>query len=729
MSNPISNNSMPAAQTALSPFPQRKAAQALNEGPRWNISVLDSLKRHWTISIPVSVLMLAIGGFILVKKSNPVYSSHSVVYVSPKFPKLLSGDSELDRPYDSYVQDEVHTVTRYDIIADAIAKLPYSIRHKTGPASPQEVQQIQNALVIGRIGSTYQVSIGLTGRKPEGLAETVNAVTDTYLDKAKNEEFYGRDERLNSLKQQKERLQKELDARMAEQAQLMQELGIAKISETEGTGNPNDIIRMRLGDELATARMQREAAEAQLAMMLNAGDAGLPSVLEGAADQAIAADPGLSSVRTTLNARRLTLVAEMRDLKPGHPIYQRDRDELASIDAQINDLRMKTAATIKTKLRAEVTRTRAIELQLSQELAQQIQNATSAIPKFQKVTDLGSEIDRLQKGYAAVDERIRDLELESNAPGSVHMFSRALPPLGPEKSKFQMYVAVLLCCCLISGISIPVVIDLLDSRIYTANDVERVLGFHPIGVLLKEDEFSSELASEYYFRLAAGIDQAIRTAGARTFVFTSLATGNGTSTIVERLSKSLNSLHIKTLTITASGVDGRGIYSNDSRPRFDLALRGRAKQDKVQPALFALHSEVSEQEIPDSNFMSRASHQSDKKYDAILIDANPLLFSANTEYLARIADATVLILESSTAKKQQLHRAARLLERLDVPGVAVVLNKIGLERADQALRYDLREYEQRSQQKHNSSDRKHSLRQRPTAVPEQTEEQEKVETI
>jgi polysaccharide biosynthesis transport protein len=729
MSNPISNNSMPAPQPSLSPFPQRKVAQAPGEEARWNVNVLNSLKRHWVVSVFVSVLLLFVGGFVLIKKSNPVYSSHSVVYVSPKFPKLLSGDSELDRPYDSYVQDEVHTVTRYDIIADAIAKLPFSVRHKTGPASPSEIQALQNALVVGRIGSTYQVSIGLHGPTPDGLAETVNAVTDTYLEKAKNEEFYGRDERLTSLNQEKDRLQKELDSRMAEQAELMQELGIAKISETEGTGNPNDIIRMKLGDEFATARMQREAAEAQLAMMLKAGDSGLPSVLEGAADQAIAADPGLASVKTTLNARRMALTGEMRDLKPGHPIYQKDRDELASIDTQLNDLRMKAAASIKTKLRGEVARTRAIELELGRELTQRTHNATSAIPRFQRVADLGSEIDRLQKGYAAVDERIRDLELESNAPGSVHVFSRALPPLGPEKSKFQMYVAGLICLCLISGISLALAIDLLDSRIYTAGDVERTVGFHPIGVLLKEDEFSSELAAEYYFRLAAGIDQAIRTAGARTFVFTSLATGSGTSTIVERLSKNLSSLHYRTLTIRASGVDGREIHSNESPPRFDLALRNRTKQEELQHASFVPHSEVPGQEASDPNLSARAYQQADKKYDVILIDASPLLFSANTEYLARISDATVLILESSTAKKQQLNRAARLLERLNVPGVAVVLNKIGLKRADSALRCDLLEYEQRRQQQQDSRPRQHSLRQRSTAVQSETEDQQSVESV
>jgi CO dehydrogenase nickel-insertion accessory protein CooC1 len=68
--------------------------------------------------------------------------------------------------------------------------------------------------------------------------------------------------------------------------------------------------------------------------------------------------------------------------------------------------------------------------------------------------------------------------------------------------------------------------------------------------------------------------------------------------------------------------------------------------------------------------------------------------SANTEYLARVVDATVLVVKAGTTTRQQLHRAARLLERLQVAGVAVVLNKIHLERADRDFRKELRGFEQ-----------------------------------
>jgi Mrp family chromosome partitioning ATPase len=101
-----------------------------------------------------------------------------------------------------------------------------------------------------------------------------------------------------------------------------------------------------------------------------------------------------------------------------------------------------------------------------------------------------------------------------------------------------------------------------------------------------------------------------------------------------------------------------------------------------------------EPEAPAPNAVMRTLHHSGEQHDVILVDANPLPISAHTESLTRVCDATVLVLRSGTTTKQELDRAARLLERLEVAGVAVVLNKIGLERADGALKKELRIYEQ-----------------------------------
>jgi hypothetical protein len=251
--------------------------------------------------------------------------------------------------------------------------------------------------------------------------------------------------------------------------------------------------------------------------------------------------------------------------------------------------------------------------------------------------------------------------------------------------------------------------DLLDNRIFTAQDVEQVMGFYPLGVLLDSREFRREISGEYYLRLAAGVDHAVRNAGARVFLFTSPAHGSGTSTIVKELSEQLRNLELRTQTIVASATEGLEFTAANVSWRSQLLLQRRNKTDEIRLAalapITASHNRAeygAGQEKPTLNSVLQGLHHANEQYDVILIDASPLPISAHTEYLARVSDVTVLVVKSSTTTKKELDRAARLLERLDVAGVAVVLNKVSRERADRALKMELSSYEQSYRQRRST---------------------------
>ena len=79
-------------------------------------------------------------------------------------------------------------------------------------------------------------------------------------------------------------------------------------------------------------------------------------------------------------------------------------------------------------------------------------------------------------------------------------------------------------------------------------------------------------------------------------------------------------------------------------------------------------------------------------YNTILVAADPLFTSAYTEHFTRIADGTVLIVDSGRTTKEELARAARLLERLKIKGIAIVLTGITEKRADDDIARTLHEY-------------------------------------
>ena len=692
MLNSASDNSTHETSMILRSFPRRQNFPSVQKR---KLNVIASVRRHWAVSLIVFFVILGSGLFILWKMARPVYDSQSVVYISPKFPTVLNNNSEVELPYDSYFQQQIQTVTRYDIIHDAIASLPYSARHRSGPVLPSEMESLLKDLIVKRVGTSYEMSVGLSGPSPHGLAEIVNAVTNTYIERAKNPQFYGVGDRLKTLNQEKQRLQTAIDKSLAEKAHLMEQLGVATTTTQVGTTNPYDATSTAVRTELATARMQRETAEAELEALLRKNTPGNSNALDVAGKEAIAADPGLAAMWSALSSRRAALLQEMTGLRPDHPVYQKDKDNLASTDTIMNDLKQQAVQEVQNKLRQDVERARMVELKLTKELEEKTNSATSAAPKYLRATELGPEIDSLQKSLEAIDNRIRDLDLESSSPGSIHVSTKALTPASPERSKLPIFALAVLMISLTIATAVPVGMDFLDHRIYTPRDVEQVVGFHPIGVLVDEDRFPGEVAGEYYFRLAAGIDHAVRSSGARIFLFTSAAHGAGTSTVVRKLSEQLRSLHLRTRTMTAAASSELDLLSSDDSP---LAHNKWNRPDDVlqsppTPIDYNHPRYQLERDVPPPNWVEQTLNRAAMDYDVVLIDAQPMPVSAQTEYLARLADATVLVVKARGTTRQDLECTARVLERLEVAGVAVILNKIRVDRADGALKKALRSYE------------------------------------
>jgi hypothetical protein len=275
-----------------------------------------------------------------------------------------------------------------------------------------------------------------------------------------------------------------------------------------------------------------------------------------------------------------------------------------------------------------------------------------------------------------------------------------MTPLGPEKSKVKFLLIAIFPLAIFAGVIAAVILDLIDPHIYNASDVEAVLGFAPLGMLFDDREVTQIVFDECALRLAAGVDHAARLAGARTFVITAVNSGAGSTSIIENLGSMLAKLGRKTLVIDPSGnsepVAFITLGTEMQKHSVDFSQAGASaastelqRTNSANPALPARISPMN------GLVFERFQHLS-AEYDIVLIDAAPILISAETEYLARMADVTVLVSEAGKTQKAWLNRAARLLEKLGVSGAAAVVNKVHPARAEDSIKHDLREFELRS---------------------------------
>jgi uncharacterized protein involved in exopolysaccharide biosynthesis len=653
------------------------------------------------------VLAGAVLAAIYVTTNWRVYTAESLVYIQPTPSSALGGAAPMHWPYnydpatyDSYIQQQMLSMTRPDVLAGAIAKLSPGPWRRSGESGVHAAERLKGMVEVARVGTSYQVGITAHASTPAAAAALANAVAASYIENTSHEMKVGDADRLAMLTEERDRVKKELDADRNEQAALNAQIGVAAIGPVAPEHYDDDIARMH--DALVKARTDHDEAAARLTS-LDASNGPGAAALDAEADQLIASDPGLASLKQSLLTRRAQLVAQMANLTPSHPQFKQDQEEMRKIDdslaAQTQQLRAKAAARIEARLRADLDRTSSLEARLNGELAQMTRAAAGATPKLQRLSDLANDIARLQSRYNSVDEQLRNQMLEDSAPGAAHVAEAAAPPLHPSEAGVIRNAALLLLIFAGLGLAIAVVRRKLDPRVYVASDVELLLGYAPMAQLPDFDEVSDKVVAEHLLRLASAIDYAAKDGGLTSCVFTGAGPGVGVTMIANHMKAMLDVLGKETVLVSASGLAPEPQDDALAASTTELAWSAQPERQIPQPG----------EAVPS------ARDGASSRENLVLTDTAPLVVSAEAEYMARRADCTILVIESGKTTRAELRAAAAILQRLDTEAVGFVLNRVSLRNADESFRHSVSEVERHVRLREQASAR--TAAQAPPAVP------------
>jgi uncharacterized protein involved in exopolysaccharide biosynthesis len=626
-----------------------------------------SFKMHPRLAITVGV---AVAGLLLAfgLSRRPYYETHALIYVQPVKAKLTtdtSGATYDPARYDTYINQQLQTITRSDILAEALSKPATRAWRFPGETEDAAITRLQQNLKVERDQGSYQLSITLAGSNPEAIAEMVNAICEAYIHGERTDELAQSDQQLQILKTERDRIRASLNTDRQEQAALSTALGVADTTNTE-TPNPFDVQLTDLRAQLATASAQHAVAAAQLASASSEG-------LKTAAEDASATDPGLAALKQTISQRRSVLLSQIAGLTPRNPLYKQDQDEIAHLDQYLDaatvQVRDKAAHQLEDKLKLDANRTATLQSRLEGELAQKSALATGATPKLQRAADLVLDITRLQAHFNEIDGAINAIELEKNTSGLVHILLPASAPAHPKSSKKNLILAGALPIGILMGLLAAALRLKIDPKVYIGEDVSRVLEFKPMAVLPHHRDVKATVMDEFMLRLVAGVDQAHRAGGARTFVFTPVSPGTNVSKMVATLARKIERFGYTTMI-----VDAAEIMKHVALPKEEMAyLVGDGTVSKSVGRIAPARRDG----YIIGNFARIRSN-----IDLLFIEGLPLLSSAETEFAARLSDITVLVAESDRTTRPALANSLALLKRLGVPGVAAVLSKVKLRHAD-----------------------------------------------
>jgi succinoglycan biosynthesis transport protein ExoP len=656
-----------------------------------NLNPLASLRKHRGVATVTALLVLLVGIPAAWKLGTPKYMATAVIYVSPRFIANLAdnnaGKFDSMEQYREYVQQNVRTINRFDIVLDALSSDSTLQKFWVNPRESLEhaASRLQGALIIADVADTYQITVSLEGKKKNGLAELVNAVADTYLEKAKSEEFYGSDQRVNSLIADQKRLQKEIAEKQAKRMALAQELGVSSFSGSDL--NPYDRLLVSAKESQSEAQKETIEAKSQLAVFDEKEHPGAREALHAYALGEANKDPVLQSTLTALNVRRAQVLSSLSGLSADHPGRREAERELADIEKQRQaalqaDVDSLSRMTLDQRT-AAAYRAQRVQQQLGEEVERQKSQASWFTHGYQEGIQLGLDVDEARRAEDSVRQRIDYFTLEKSAPGFVRLFSSARVPDEPIKGGRKMFLAAFLVLALALAVAVPMAIDFLDPRLRSPNQVESLLEFPLTAWLMEKEDAGPAFEREQILRFANRIVHDKQANRSRIFAFTSVKSRGGTSTIVLETARALRSLGMAALAVEANS------YSSDPR-YFKPGARGLAA---VLAGTGSFYSEIiaGDEELPDripvgeitavtslpgiKTLDDLLNHVADH-YDVILIDAPPILVSVDAEMITRLADAVVLVIEAESVNKAELRRAARSLERLQVRAISTLFNRV-----------------------------------------------------
>lgn len=610
----------PTASPGPAPAPTAGASEPKPAKGR-GIKPLLSLKAHRRVAVVAASLVVLLGIPYAWLKGRSLYSSSALLQISPRFAKNLEVDQELElqsnTQYREFVQQQVRTVARYDVVSAALDGLgPLRSAWQLPGESPRRAaERLQVALAVVPVPDTYMIRVSLYAPEKKGLAEVVNAVVDAYVRASHSEEIFGADKRIDSLRKQRADLLAEIQARTDRRTAIGRELGITGFS-TSTESNAYDKLLQNSREALdAAARRRIEAqsklvavdAEARRAQEAAPGRGGgnarvfsldpdietsplaapgsaagrsqaptapppaasaapdPAAAMEGLAWNMVAMDNALMTLRSNLLKRRAELLVSTSGLKPDHPGRQAAERELKEIEAELAAKTQETYERARKAVlgqrKAEAYETSVVEKELAAMTERRRSEAGLFSNLYNEAVSISADIERSRKRLDQIDNRIDFLSLESRAPGFVRVVQRALPPDLPSGGGRRKLLVMVLGAALAVGLVLPIAVDLLDPRIHAANDAERLLGFPPLGWIVdRTDDPTRAFALDQLRRLAVRVERDAREHGAKVYAFASAKPDEGVTTLVFDLARALSDLGHSPLVVEANAFLPSGAF-------------------------------------------------------------------------------------------------------------------------------------------------------------------------
>jgi succinoglycan biosynthesis transport protein ExoP len=312
------------------------------------------------------------------------------------------------------------------------------------------------------------ISVAYTGTDPEFAAAVANAYAQAYIETSIELKVEPARQLSRWFSDQAKVLRENMEKAQARLSEYHQQKGIVAVAESL------DYETAKLNDLSARlTAVQGETADARSKQRSGANTADtLPEVMQ---------NPVVTALRTDIAQREARLKEAAGNLGSRHPQYVRMESELAELKNRLEAETRHVASGYSSSSAVGMSR----QAELTATIEAQKKKLLQIKKQRDEIAVLARDVESATRAYDAVNNRFNQTNLESQSTQTnVSVLTPAAVPLEPSFPK-PMPVTVLasLAAGIFFGIAVAYVLEMLDHRVRSAEDLMEMLQLPVLGVI------------------------------------------------------------------------------------------------------------------------------------------------------------------------------------------------------------------------------------------------------
>ncbi|WP_348260973.1 polysaccharide biosynthesis tyrosine autokinase [Telmatobacter sp. DSM 110680] len=570
------------------------------------------------------------------------------------------------------------------------------------------ISVFRGATDISRRGHTDLIQVRATSGNPQLASLIANALIDRYIERSFRENYTATAKISSWLDQKLNGLRANLERSQARILQLQKDIGVYGIDPSHSIVVAN---LEELNKQYADAQVNRLLKESELQQIGSSS----PDVIDAALGST---DPALSAAKQKLQQLNDEITSLTQTYGPSYPRVKTLKAQMAELRREIEHEERAQIARSQKEFEAAQNN----ESKLQEALNKQEEDAYGKGAKSAEYELARQDYETNRLLYDGLQQKLQEATILSGLRStSIHTLDSADTPPGPSRPRTRFNMAMGAGLGFIIGLALALLFEAMDTNLKTMSEIEQGL---QLPVLAAIPDVGSEqlLPAEFKDHAMKGgssvwsrIGEAVR--GMRTSILLSSPGAPPKVIMIASTRAAEGKSSVASLLAITFGLNGSKVLLIDAdlrRPALHLRFRiGKGLGlSSVLAGKATLHEAIVEwadlpnvhllpsgpvpplpSELLSSKQMEDVLGQARADYDFVVIDTPPVLVVTDASILARLADATILIIRYGAAQKEVVRRSIDLLERTGAHLLGIAVNAVNFSAPEYADYYDGKYYD------------------------------------